>query len=167
MNHKTLTELLGPIVADCGLEVDAIEVVPAGQRRLVRVTLDGDGPQGSGPDLDQIAEATRAISRALDEADVVGTQPYTLEVSSRGVGRPLTTAAHFRRNRGRLLSCTLSDGSRLTGRLKDSDADGATLDVDGHLRLIGLDQITKALVQVELNPPTGADDEAADAGELE
>ena len=91
MNHKTLTELLGPIVADCGLEVDAIEVVPAGQRRLVRVTLDGDGPQGSGPDLDQIAEATRAISRALDEADVVGTQPYTLEVSSRGVSCSATS----------------------------------------------------------------------------
>lgn len=167
MNHKTLTDLLGPVVVGCGLEIDGIEVVPAGRRRVVRVTLDGDGPQGSGPDLDQIAAATRAISRALDEADFVGSQPYTLEVSSRGVGRPLTTPAHFRRNRGRLMSCTLVDGSKVTGRLKDSDDAAATLDLDGQLRVIGLDQIAKALVQVELNPPPEADDEAADGGEHE
>lgn len=167
MNDKTLTELLGPMVAACGLEIDGIEVVPAGRRSVVRVTLDGDGPQGSGPDLDQIADATRAISRALDEADVVGSQPYTLEVSSRGVGRPLTSPAHYRRNKGRLLSAALVDGSAVTGRVKGADAAGVTLDVDGQRRVIGYDQIAKALVQVELNPPTEADDEATGRGEEE
>ena len=159
MNHKTLTELLGPIVADCGLEVDAIEVVPAGQRRLVRVTLDGDGPQGSGPDLDQIAEATRAISRALDEADVVGTQPYTLEVSSRGVSRPLTEAKHFRRNTGRLVTLTVADGS-LSGRILGADDEAVELDVDGTVRSVALADITHAVVTAELRKDVPGDDDA-------
>ena len=66
---------------------------PAGKRRLLRVVVDGDGPDGRGPLLDDIAEASKALSAALDTSDAVGTAAYTLEVSSRGVSRPLDAAA--------------------------------------------------------------------------
>ena len=81
-------------------------MLPAGKRRVVRIFLDGDGPQGRGPSLDEIADATRAISRELDDAPAMGSRPWTLEVSSRGVSRPLTEAKHYRRNTGRLISAT-------------------------------------------------------------
>src|SRR3712207_7985666 len=40
------------------------------------------------------------ISAALDSSDAVGDSAYTLEVSTRGIGRPLERPAHWRRNRG-------------------------------------------------------------------
>ena len=62
--------------------------------------MDGDGPEGVGPLLDYIAEAAKALSAALDSSDAVGNAAYTLEVSSRGVSRPLLRPEHWRRNVG-------------------------------------------------------------------
>ena len=90
MKHTGLEEELAAVLAGHQLELDDLEVQAAGKRRVVRVTVDGDGPSGTGPDLDQIADATRAISQALDDTDALGDAPYTLEVSTRGVSRPLT-----------------------------------------------------------------------------
>ena len=111
MKDNQLSSLLTPILAHFSLELEDIDVMPAGKRRLLRVVVDGDGPDGRGPLLDDIAEATRAISAFLDTSDVVGSSAYTLEVSSRGINRPLTDARHWRRNRGRLVKADLSDGS--------------------------------------------------------
>jgi len=150
MNAAGLTALVTPIVAALGLEVDRVEVRPAGRRFVVQIFLDGDGPDGLGPSLDEIADATRAISAALDAAPQMGDAPYTLEVSSRGVGRPLTQPAHFRRNRGRLVTVTLPDGS-VTGRIVAADDDGLDLDVDGTQRRLTWASVGKAVVQVEFN----------------
>ena len=95
MNAERLTSLLEPIVSQVGLELDRIDVVPAGRRRLVRVRVDGDGPDGHGPSLDEISEATAEISRCLDDSGAMGESPYTLEVSSRGVSTPLTQPRHY------------------------------------------------------------------------
>ena len=62
MRESQIVGLLGPVLAQHGLELDAVEVLPAGKRRLLRVVVDGDGPEGRGPLLDDIAAATRAIS---------------------------------------------------------------------------------------------------------
>ena len=71
-----------------------MEITPAGKRRILRIAVDKDG----GVTLDDVAEATREISRVLDASDAMGEQPYTLEVTSRGVDRPLTLPRHWRRN---------------------------------------------------------------------
>ena len=97
MNAERLTRLLEPVVSQVGLELDRVDVVPAGRRRLVRVTIDGDGPDGHGPSLDEISEATAEISHCLDDSGAMGESPYTLEVSSRGVSTPLTQPRHYRR----------------------------------------------------------------------
>ena len=131
MNASQLTDLLTPVVARCDLELESVEVVPAGRRRVVRVTVDGDGPKGTGPTLDEIAEATQAISAALDESDVTGSAPYTLEVSTRGVNRPLERGAHWRRNRGRLVAVSLTTGEQLSGRIIAVEEPRVRLDVSG------------------------------------
>jgi ribosome maturation factor RimP len=158
MNTTQLTDLLTPVVARCELELEAIEIVPAGKRRLVRVTVDGDGPKGTGPTLDEIAAATQAISAALDDSDVTGSAPYTLEVSTRGVSRPLERASHWRRNRGRLVAVSLRSGEQLTGRVVAVEGSTVRLDVDGVEREIDLGDVSKALVQIEFNRP-GAESE--------
>lgn len=154
MKDSQLRSLLTPIVEQFGLELEEVDVRPAGKRRLLRVVVDGDGPRGRGPLLDDIAEATKAISIALDSADVAGNHPYTLEVSSRGISRPLTAPRHWRRNIGRLVQANLTDGSSVTGRIVAADEDGIDLDVDATRRRISYDDLGKATVQVEFNRPT-------------
>ena len=62
MRDSQIASLLAPVLTPFGLELETVEVVPAGKRRLLRVVVDGDGPEGRGPLLDDIAAATKAIS---------------------------------------------------------------------------------------------------------
>ena len=139
-------ELTGPL-GDLGLDVEAVEITPAGKRRVLRVAVDKDG----GVTLDDVAAATRAANGVLDDSDVMGEQPYTLEVTSRGVDRPLTLPRHWRRNRSRLVKVTLADGDVLTGRVTGSDEEQATLEVDGRERSVAVVDVETALVQIEFN----------------
>ena len=149
MDTADIESLIAPVAAAHSLEVDRLEVMTAGKRAVIRVFLDGDGPVGRGPSLDEIAAATRDISTTLDGTDVTKGRPYTLEVSSRGVNRPLTQAKHFRRNTGRLVAFSLGD-EQFTGRIASADETAVLVDVDGAERRIPLAEITRALVLVEL-----------------
>ncbi|MBB1484854.1 ribosome maturation factor RimP [Tessaracoccus sp. MC1865] len=159
MQEAKLVAVIEPILVQHGLELDSLDVTRMGKRSVLRLTVDGEGPQGRGPLLDDIASASRAISDALDESPVVGDHPFTLEVSSRGVSKPLTEAKHFRRNTGRLVQLWLADGE-IVGRIVGADEQGVTLDVDGSERTVALTDINKAVVQVEMNRPVdGEEDE--------
>ena len=154
-NRDTTRERVEAALADplgaLSLDVEAVEVTPAGKRRLLRVAVDADG----GVTLDAIADATREVSRILDEQDLMGEQPYTLEVTSRGVDRPLTLPRHWRRNAGRLVKVTLADGGAVTGRITASDDEGVVVEPQGGgaERRLAYDEVAKALVQVEFNRP--------------
>lgn len=139
-------ELTSPLRA-LDLDIEALEITPAGKRRILRVAVDKDG----GVTLDDVADATREVNRVLDDSDVMGEMPYTLEVTSRGVDRPLTLPRHWRRNAGRLVKVTLADGQTTTGRITGSDDDRVSLDVDGETREVAYADITRALVQIEFN----------------
>jgi ribosome maturation factor RimP len=165
MRESQLSSLLTPILERYALELEEIDVLPAGRRRLVRVVVDGDGPAGRGPLLDDIAEATKAISSALDSTDLVGNAPYTLEVSTRGLSRPLTAPRQWRRNRGRLVAADLRDGSSVTGRISSSDSESVELDVAGSARRLQYEEVAKAIVQVEFNRPGPTEDGADDTSE--
>lgn len=146
------SELLDPLQA-LDLDIEAVEITPAGKRRIVRIAVDKDG----GVTLDDVAEATKAVSAVLDESDVLGEMPYTLEVTSRGVDRPLTLARHWRRNADRLVKVTLAndrddpDKPVIIGRIGESGADSVILDVDGESREIVYADVAKAFVQIEFN----------------
>jgi ribosome maturation factor RimP len=154
MKQSQLPGVLIPILGQFDLELEAVEVVPAGKRQLLRLVVDGDGPSGTGPLLDDLAEASKALSAALDSSDVMGDVPYTLEVSSRGVSRPLERPAHWRRNRGRLVAVTTAEGSTVLGRIVSADSETVQLEIDGASRVLAFGEVSKALVQVELNRPS-------------
>jgi ribosome maturation factor RimP len=163
MNVAALRALLEPVLADRGLELDDLVVVGAGSRSVLRISVDGDGPKGRGPLLDEVADATRAVSDALDESALTGTQSYVLEVSSRGVGAPLTKPAHWRRNTGRLVLVTRADGSKLAGRITATTGTGVTLSGDGAEAVVAFSDVKRAAVQVELNRPAEVElDDIAD-----
>jgi ribosome maturation factor RimP len=140
---------VAPVVAEAGLDLEAVEVQPAGRRRLVRVLVDRDG----GISLDDVADLSKVLSETLDATDAMGDQPYVLEVTSPGVDRPLTLPRHWRRNLGRKVAVETSDGHRLVGRLVACDETRATLDtVDGAVE-VGFDGVQRAQVEVEFSRP--------------
>ena len=143
---------------DLGFDIEAIELTPAGKRRVLRIAVDKDG----GITLDDVADATRAINDILDDetSDVMGQLPYTLEVTSRGVDRPLTLPRHWRRNADRLVKVSLVEGGAVTGRIGASDEEQVTLEIDGEERSIRYTDIEKALVQIEFKK--SRDDETRD-----
>lgn len=153
-------ELDDPLRA-LGLDLEAVEITPAGKRRILRVAVDKDG----GVTLDEVADATREVNRVLDESDVMGEQPYTLEVTSRGVDRPLTLPRHWRRNETRLVKVSFTDGSSSTGRILESGEESVTIEVSGRKRTVAYAEVQKALVQVEFNRRTEDTDDEDEDGE--
>lgn len=148
-DRESLLALLGPVVADTGLDLEDVVVTPAGKRRLVRVVVDQDG----GVELDAVAAAASAVSQTLDESDAMGTTPYVLEVTSPGVERALTEQRHWRRALTRLVKVALADGGTVSGRVAAVDDDAVTLDVDGSTQRLEWAGVTSGRVQVEFNRP--------------
>ena len=150
-----IADVIRPVVAAAGMDLESVRVRAAGRRRLLRVVVDSD----RGVSLDDAAAVSRQLSAALDAVDVMGDFPYTLEVSSPGVDRPLTDQRHWRRAVGRLVQVTVadsSDGGPITGRIVAADADGVTLEVGGDpeaRRRFGYAALGAGAVQVEFGHP--------------
>jgi ribosome maturation factor RimP len=152
-SQQQVAELLAVEFARAGYEIEDVTVAVDAKPPRIVVVADGD----EGLDLDAIAELARLASEVLDGLD--DSVPYALEITSRGVDRPLTAERHFRRARGRKVDMTLSDGTSVTGRIGELDAGILRLVVaDGGrgnyvVREIPLDDIAKAVVQVEFSTP--------------
>jgi ribosome maturation factor RimP len=141
-----LLQLLEPVVAGEGADLEDVTVSPAGKRRLLRVVVDKDG----GVSLDDVAVLSQAVSATLDSADVIN-GPYVLEVTSPGVDRPLTAPRHWRRATSRLVKVVLADGGEVTGRVIRSGDRGVILEVNGQERELAYPEVGRATVQVEFS----------------
>jgi ribosome maturation factor RimP len=155
VDESRIADVIGPVVASAGMDLESVRVTAAGRRRLLRVVVDSD----RGVSLDDAATVSRELSAALDQMAVMGDFPYTLEVSSPGVDRPLTDRRHWRRAVGRLVKVTVTDsggsGSSgvVSGRIVSADADGVTLDVDGARRRFPYAVLGAGAIQVEFGHP--------------
>ncbi|NAZ84308.1 ribosome maturation factor RimP [Kineococcus sp. R8] len=131
---EAVTGVLTEVVDRAGLTLDEVTVTSAGRRRVVRVVVDlpDDGARDEPGEvsMDAVATASTAVSEALDASDVLGSAPYTLEVSSPGVDRPLTLPRHWRRARTRLVRVARTDGGELVGRVAEVDDDGVLVLLD-------------------------------------
>ncbi len=142
-------ELIQPLLGELDVELYDIDHVGGS----LRITLDRPG----GIDVDAITRATRSISSALDEADVVP-GAYTLEVSSPGIERSLRTVAHFEGAIGEDVKLKTRPGiegdRRAEGRLV-SVADGrVTIEgEDGTSRTLPIDDIERAHTVYDWTPP--------------
>jgi ribosome maturation factor RimP len=146
----TLTDALSPILASRGLDLVDVEVHGA----ELTVFVDREG----GINLDELGDATRDVSAALDDIDPMPGR-YTLSVSSPGLERRLRTPAHFARAVGEKVTVRVDAGTadvrRVTGTLQSADETGCTLvgpEVpDGALR-IAYDQVERARTVFEWGP---------------
>jgi len=157
------------------MDLEAVKIATAGRRRVLRIVIDADG----GVSLDDIAEVSREVSVRLDSKNAMGETPYTLEVTSPGIDRPLTQPRHWRRAIGRLVIVPLTDQGRTAkpggpndhdaqARVIDADQDSVTLEIDGSERTVRYSELGPGRVQVEFGRLSDDDDidEADGASDL-
>ena len=142
-----LEELLAPVVAASGLELDSVTRTRSDAMPLLRVVV--EAPIGAdGIDSDTLADVSRAVSKALDAADPIDGE-YLLEVSTPGAERELTKVGHWKRQVGRLVRVKLRAGGYVSGRVIDAGETSATLDVDGEATTIDYSDMRKARSRVD------------------
>lgn len=146
-----ISELVTPAVREQGFYLEDVHVATPGSHRIVTCIVDGD----SALNLDQVTSVSRIISELLDEATFMGETPFTLEVTSPGVDRPLTAPRHFAKNVDRLLKVNKVDGSEVTGRILSNSDNDVTLTVtvkkETREEVIALADIKRAVVEIEFN----------------
>ena len=142
-----LEELLAPVVAASGLELDSVTRTRSDAMPLLRVVV--EAPIGAaGIDSDTLADVSRAVSKALDAADPIDGE-YLLEVSTPGAERELTKVGHWKRQVGRLVRVKLRAGGYVSGRVIDAGETSATIDVDGEATTIDYQDMRKARSRVD------------------
>ena len=142
-----LQELLAPVVAASGLELDSVTRTRSDAMPLLRVVV--EAPIGAdGIDSDTLADVSRAASKALDAADPIDGE-YLLEVSTPGAERELTKVGHWLRQIGRLVRIKLRAGGYVSGRVIDAGETSATIDVDGEATTIDYQDMRKARSRVD------------------
>ncbi|MBV9793870.1 MAG: ribosome maturation factor RimP [Actinobacteria bacterium] len=154
-----IIKVAGPVMHALGMDLESVKVTSAGRRRLLRIVVDSD----HGVSLDDAAQASRELSAKLDASDVMGDLPYTLEVSSPGVDRPLTQPRHWQRALGRLVRVPLSESpsDSVQGRVMEADATDVVLDINGTRRRFSYPALGAGKVQIEFDRPN----EGPDTGE--
>jgi len=146
-----ISELVTPAVSDLGFYLEDVHVATPGSHRIVTCIVDGDASLN----LDQVTSVSRVISELLDEAVFMGETPFTLEVTSPGVDRPLTQPRHFAKNVDRLLKVVKVDGSEVSGRILSNTDHSVTLTVtlkkEVTEQTVPLADIKRAVVEIEFN----------------
>jgi ribosome maturation factor RimP len=146
-----IAELVTPALAASNYYLEDVHIVSPGNHRIVTVIVDGD----SALNLDQVTDASKIVSALVDEAAFMGETPFTLEVTSPGIDRPLTLPRHFAKNVTRLLKVTLTNGEVVTGRILSNTDIDLTLEVtikkDVKQEIISLTDIKRAVVEIEFN----------------
>ena len=150
-----ISQHISPALQEAGFFLEDINLASPGHHRIVTVIVDGE----SSLTLDQVTVASKLVSELLDEAAFMGETPFTLEVTSPGIDRPLTLPRHFAKNHDRLLKVIKSDGDVVIGRVLSNTDSAVTLSVvdkkEEREVTIALTDIKRAQVEVEFNRKDG------------
>jgi ribosome maturation factor RimP len=136
---QQIADAVAPVIAELGLSLYDVELSGSGRARNLRVMID----RPTGIDLEAIAAATEAVSPVLDQTavDRVLSGPYSLEVSSPGLERPLRTPAHFARAVGETISVKAA-ASNIDAPAEGDEARVARSRVRGVVQSAGDDSFT-------------------------
>ncbi len=130
--EKKVYEIAKPIAEQLELDLWDIRFQKEGITHYLRIIIDSE----EGIDINDCENMSRALDPALDEADPISCA-YCLEVSSPGLGRPLTREQHFEFAMDmdvRVHTIRPIDNERdFTGRLVSYD-NGVEIDIDGLTR---------------------------------
>ena len=145
-------ERVKPIIEEklvsMGLELYELKCIKAGSRLIVKVYIDKDGSVT----VDDCEKASNEISILLDVENVTQ-KPYTLEVSSPGIDRPLTTEKDFRRAVGNNVKLSLkrSEGKNKTvlGRLVTCSHGDLNIETVKGMQTISLSDVNSGKIEIK------------------
>jgi ribosome maturation factor RimP len=140
-NKEQVAAAITPAIESLGFYVEDIAITSAGKRSMLTVIVDGDTHLS----LDQVTVATKAISEIVENLPTLGNSPFTLEVTSPGLDRPLTKPRHWQKNKDRLIKIILINDKEITGRIKDSTQSAVTVDE----QVINFADMKRATLEIE------------------
>jgi ribosome maturation factor RimP len=143
---EDISAAITPALEALGFYLEDVTITSAGRRSMLTVIVDGDTHLS----LDQVTSATKAIGEIVESVQSLGETPFTLEVTSPGLDRPLTKVRHWQKNINRLVKVVLLDGSEIKGRIKDVNEVSARVDEKN----INYSDIKRATLEVEFKPVT-------------
>jgi ribosome maturation factor RimP len=149
--EERIRSLAATVAGDCGYELFDVGLLGVGKRTLLRVFIDKEG----GVTLEDCEVFSRRLEALLDVEDPVA-GPYTLEVSSPGLDRPLKNLNDFKKNIGKMLRIVtrerIDNQSFFTGRLEGVDDLSLRLSLSEGKKevVIPLSGVSKARLEIEL-----------------
>ncbi|NDK90903.1 ribosome maturation factor RimP [Gordonia desulfuricans] len=165
IDGERVRELVEGIVTSRGLDLEDVVVTTSGGQDEIVLIVDRDG----GTDLDLLGDLTREINEVLDAHPDVSEDAYGLEITSPGIGRPLTLPRHWRRAQGRKVRIDLTpdaerkptDDGPITGRI-GAITDDAVEIVSNNKGRIGMRSVpfatvAAAAVEVDFSRPSVAE----------
>ena len=121
---EDISAAVTPALSALGFYLEDVTITSAGRRSMITIIVDGDTHLS----LDQVTSATKAIGEIVEGLQSLGDTPFTLEVTSPGLDRPLTKPRHWRKNIDRLVKVVSLDGSVVNGRIKSATETDVLID---------------------------------------
>ena len=143
---EDISAAITPALEALGFYLEDVTIISAGRRSMLTVIVDGDTHLS----LDQVTSATKAIGEIVESIQSLGETPFTLEVTSPGLDRPLTKVRHWQKNINRLVKVVLLDGSEIKGRIIDVSEVSARVDEKN----INYSDVKRATLEIEFKPVT-------------
>jgi ribosome maturation factor RimP len=141
---EDISAAITPALEALGFYLEDVTITSAGRRSMLTVIVDGDTHLS----LDQVTSATKAIGEIVESIQSLGETPFTLEVTSPGLDRPLTKVRHWQKNINRLVKVVLQDGSEVKGRINEVNESSSVV---GEIK-VNYSDIKRATLEVEFKP---------------
>lgn len=147
---QSISDAITPAIEAAGFFIEEVHVSSPGNRRVVTCIVDGS----VNLNLDEVTSASKQIAEILDNAPFMGETPFTLEVTSPGVDRPLTKPRHWTKNMDRLVRSVMVNGEVITGRVNAVHDESVCVIVEAkepHKIELPFVEIKRAQVEIEFN----------------
>jgi ribosome maturation factor RimP len=143
---QSIKDAITPAVDAAGYFLEDVHIASPGNRRVVTIVVDGS----VNLNLDEVTAVTKVISAVLDV--FMDDSPFTLEVSSPGVERPLTLPRHWQKNLNRLVRSIMVNGEEVIGRVEAVHDESVCVIIESAHRVeLPYVEIKRAQVEIEFN----------------
>ena len=141
-------EIADPILSNQGMELVEVEYRRERKGWVLRLYIDKEG----GITVEDCSRVSQEVGRSLDVEDFIFT-PYTLEVSSPGLTRPLRNERDFIKYRNHLIKLKTTDPvenrRQFKGKLLGVSENRIEMEVDGGILQIPLSKVARANLEID------------------
>ncbi|OPX18630.1 hypothetical protein BXT86_00260 [candidate division WOR-3 bacterium 4484_100] len=143
LNLEKVSQLIKPILK--GMNLRFYDLSFNEVSKVLRLYID---KKGGDVTIGECKKVSNQVSKVLDEAELINF-PYTLEVSSPGIERPLKTRQHFQWAIGKTAEILL-ENKKIRGYVRRVTDDGVYIATNGQEEFIYFNLIIKAKLVEEL-----------------